>query len=98
MGLEHAENSGWVATGVLVGLTVVGLTIGAALVSAGIRLPRWAASLIGLALIGSAIADGAKTGWGPSPLVSGNCAHAVANRMAVSRAQRVMIFIMRSMS
>jgi hypothetical protein len=48
----------WIATGALAGITVVGLGAGAALVAAGIRLPRWAASLLGLGLIGAAVADG----------------------------------------
>lgn len=48
----------WVATGALVGLTSVGLAVGAALVAGGIRLPRWAASLLGLVLIATAVADG----------------------------------------
>ncbi len=48
----------WVGTGALAGLTLVGLCVGAALVAAGTRLPRWIASAIGLALLGSAVADG----------------------------------------
>ena len=48
----------WVATGALVGLTTVGLAAGVALVAAGTRLPRWAASLIGFVLLASALADG----------------------------------------
>ncbi|HUS60564.1 MAG TPA: hypothetical protein VMY34_00100, partial [Acidimicrobiales bacterium] len=41
----------WIATGVLAGVTTVGLSVGAALVAAGLRIPRWAASLLGFALI-----------------------------------------------
>lgn len=48
----------WVATGALAGLTLVALSVGAALVAAGTRLPRWVASILGLVLIGLAIADG----------------------------------------
>jgi hypothetical protein len=49
----------WIATGALVGLTAIGLCVGAALVAAGTRCPRWAASLVGFGLIAAAIADGA---------------------------------------
>lgn len=48
----------WVATGALTGLVVVGLTVGAALVVAAVRVPRWATSGIGLALLALAVADG----------------------------------------
>lgn len=48
----------WVLTGALGGLTLVVLGVGAALVASGTRLPRWAASLLGLALLTTAIADG----------------------------------------
>ncbi len=48
----------WIATGALVGLTTVGLTLGAALVAAGVRLPRWAASILGFGLLAAAVADG----------------------------------------
>lgn len=51
----------WVGTGALAGLTLVGLSVGAALVAAGTRLPRWMASLIGLALLALAGADGVGT-------------------------------------
>lgn len=49
----------WVAAGALGGLTLVGLSAGAALIAAGSRLPRWAASLAGLVLLALAVADGA---------------------------------------
>jgi hypothetical protein len=49
----------WVATGALVGVTTVGLAAGAALVAAGTRLPRWAASAGGFALLAAALADAA---------------------------------------
>jgi hypothetical protein len=49
----------WVATGALVGVTTVGLAAGVALVAAGVRLPRWAASLLGFGLLATALADGA---------------------------------------
>lgn len=48
----------WIATGALVGVTTVGLARGVALVAGGLRLSRWAASLLGVALIAAAIADG----------------------------------------
>lgn len=48
----------WVAVGALGGLTIVGLSVGAALVAGGLRVPRWVASLLGLLLIGAAVADG----------------------------------------
>jgi hypothetical protein len=48
----------WIATGALVGVTTVGLSIGTALVAGGLRLPRWAASFLGFALIAAAVADG----------------------------------------
>ncbi|MEQ1786317.1 MAG: hypothetical protein ABL966_04635 [Acidimicrobiales bacterium] len=48
----------WVATGALSGVTLVALFVGAALVAAGARLPRWIASLVGLALLALAVADG----------------------------------------
>jgi len=48
----------WIATGSLVGITGVGLSVGAALVAGGLRLPRWAGSLVGLLLIAGAVAHG----------------------------------------
>ena len=45
---------GWVAVGALGGVTAVGLSIGAALVAAGLHLRRWIASLIALVLVASA--------------------------------------------
>lgn len=52
------EGLAWVLTGALAGLTLVVLGVGAALVASGARLPRWAASLLGLGLLAAAIADG----------------------------------------
>ena len=52
------STTAWVATGALAGLTLVGLCVGAALLAAGTRLPRWAASLLGLLLLAGAVADG----------------------------------------
>jgi hypothetical protein len=52
------ETAAWAATGALAGLTLVGLAIGAALVANGVRLPRWAATLVAVALVGAAAADG----------------------------------------
>jgi hypothetical protein len=48
----------WIATGALAGLTLVGLSVGTALIAAGTRLPRWVASLAGLVLLALAVADG----------------------------------------
>ena len=48
----------WIATGAAAGATLVGLSVGSALVAATTRLPKWLASLAGLALVGLAIADG----------------------------------------
>ena len=49
----------WVAVGALGGVTAVGLSIGSALVAAGLHLRRWLASLIAFLLIGSAGLAGA---------------------------------------
>ena len=51
----------WVATGALSGAALVGLGAGSALVTSGSGLPRWAATLFGVALVGAAIADGVGT-------------------------------------
>lgn len=48
----------WIATGSLVGVTLVGLSVGSALVAGGLRLPRWAGSLVGLGLLAGAVAHG----------------------------------------
>ncbi|MET0728809.1 MAG: hypothetical protein ABWZ76_10985 [Acidimicrobiales bacterium] len=48
----------WIATGALAGVTLVGLSVGAALLVAATRLPRPVASLLGLLLIAAAVADG----------------------------------------
>ena len=48
----------WIATGALVGVSAVGLSVGAALVASDLRLPRWAGSLVGFALVAVAVADG----------------------------------------
>lgn len=52
------ETVAWIGVGALAGVTLVGLTVGAALVAGGIRLPRWAASAAGFSLVGLALADG----------------------------------------
>ena len=44
-------SAAWIGTGALAGLTLVGLGAGSAHVAAGTRLPRWAGSLLGLALV-----------------------------------------------
>lgn len=49
----------WIATGALGGLTAVTLTIGAALVAAGLHVRRWLASLIGFGLLATAALHGA---------------------------------------
>jgi len=48
----------WVATGALGGLTAVGLSIGAAYLTNGLRAPRWTASLLGTALVALAVLEG----------------------------------------
>ncbi len=48
----------WIATGALAGLVLIALCVGTALLAGGTRLPRWIASLVGVVLIGMAIADG----------------------------------------
>ncbi len=48
----------WVVTGALAGATLVGLSVGSALVAGGVRLAKWAASLIGMVLVAAAGADG----------------------------------------
>lgn len=53
------EGLEWIGTGALAGLTAVGLSVGAALVAATSRLPRWAASSVGIGLVALAVADGA---------------------------------------
>jgi len=47
----------WVGTGGLAGVTLVGLSVGVALIAAGTRLPRWVASLIGLVVLALGLAD-----------------------------------------
>jgi hypothetical protein len=49
----------WVAVGVVAGVTAVALSVGAALLAAGIHLPRWVASLLGLVLLASSGLAGA---------------------------------------
>jgi hypothetical protein len=48
----------WIATGTLAGVTLVGLSVGTALIAAGTRVHRWVASLVGLVLLTLAVADG----------------------------------------
>ena len=48
----------WIATGALAGLVLIALCVGTALLAGGTRLPRWIASLVGVVLIGMALADG----------------------------------------
>lgn len=48
----------WIATGALAGLVLIALCVGTALLAGGTRMPRWIASLVGVVLIGMAIADG----------------------------------------
>ncbi len=48
-------------------MTVVGLTVGAALLASAVRAPRWAASLLGLGLLAAALAHGADVvPWSPT--------------------------------
>ncbi|MEO7557185.1 MAG: hypothetical protein ABIV94_11345 [Acidimicrobiales bacterium] len=55
------ETAAWVATGALAGLTLVALGVGSALVANGLRMPRWASTLVGVALVAAAVLDGAGT-------------------------------------
>jgi hypothetical protein len=48
----------WIAVGALVGLTTAGLLLGSALLASSLRLRRGLASLVGLALLASAVLDG----------------------------------------
>ena len=48
----------WVGTGALAGLTLVALGAGIALVASGLGCPRWAATGLGVVLVGLAVADG----------------------------------------
>jgi hypothetical protein len=58
---------GWIATGALAGVTLVGLSVGAALVASGVRLPRWVGSAVGVALLAAAVADGTDViAWSPT--------------------------------
>jgi hypothetical protein len=52
------SSGAWIGTGALVGLTLVALSVGSALLAGGLRMPRWLASLIGVALIAGAVLDG----------------------------------------
>jgi hypothetical protein len=52
------NTAAWLATGALVGLTAAGLLLGAALLASGLRIPRGVASLVGLALLATAVLDG----------------------------------------
>ena len=54
----EGQTLAWVGTGALAGATLVALGAGAALVASGVRCPRWAATVIGVALVGLAVADG----------------------------------------
>jgi hypothetical protein len=47
----------WVAVGVAIGMLMALAVLGAALLASGLRLPRWAATLTGAALLGWAAAD-----------------------------------------
>jgi hypothetical protein len=53
------EDIVWAACGALFGLTTIALGYGVALCASGWRLPSWLASLLGLALVTWAVADGA---------------------------------------
>ncbi|MDP1821561.1 MAG: hypothetical protein Q8K58_16920 [Acidimicrobiales bacterium] len=53
------ETAAWVGTGALAGVTAVGLTMGTAYVTNGLRPPRWVASGLGSALVALAVLDGA---------------------------------------
>ncbi len=57
----------WVALGALTGATLVTLGYGAALSASGLRVPPWAATLVGVVLVGAAFADGVDLiPWSPT--------------------------------
>ena len=61
----------WVASGALFGATVAVLGIGAALVASGYRLPRWAATLLGTALLVWSVLDATEVVPGPFRFAGG---------------------------
>lgn len=66
----------WIGVGALLAVTIVGLGVGAALVASSRRLPPWAATVLGGALLGWAVGDVMSDGAPTSPT-------AVVGRMAV---------------
>jgi hypothetical protein len=57
----------WIGTGALGGLVAVVLTVGTALLAAGLHLPRWLSSLLGVALLAVAGLHGAEViGFSPT--------------------------------
>jgi hypothetical protein len=57
----------WIAVGALAATTAVCLGLGAALTASGTRMPRWAATLLGVVLLAAALADGVGAiGWSPT--------------------------------
>ncbi|MEY2423486.1 MAG: hypothetical protein QOI95_3553 [Acidimicrobiaceae bacterium] len=52
------EDIAWAASGALFGVTTIALGYGAALCASGLRMRSWFASLLGLALVTWAVADG----------------------------------------
>jgi hypothetical protein len=56
----------WVATGALAGAVLVLLAVGAAFTASGLRLRPWMATLLGVLLVGSSLANALDAiGWGP---------------------------------
>lgn len=57
----------WIAAGALAAVTLVALGYGGALAASGVRLPQWAATLIGFVLVTTALADGVGViAWSPT--------------------------------
>jgi hypothetical protein len=60
----------WAASGALCGIVAVALSHGCAMLAGGLRLRSWAASLVGLGLVGWSIADAAgRVRYSPGSLV-----------------------------
>jgi hypothetical protein len=68
------EDIAWAACGALFALTTMALGYGVALLTSGLRVPSWVASLLGLVLVGWALADGANVIEGSPTVAVGHIA------------------------
>jgi hypothetical protein len=68
------EDITWAACGALFGVTTIALGYGVALCTSGLRVPSWVASLLGLGLVGWALADGANLVEGSPTASAGHIA------------------------